>query len=78
MVAGLIDEPYLLTMEEISQLTLRQVVMLYYRKRDDKGKPLPLPYGFDDPEAEKKKVYEFWLYTGMEEEKARRLVYGSW
>ena len=51
--------------------------MLYYRRRDDKGVPLPLPYGFEDVEAEKKRAFDFYVYAGMDEDKAKELIYGS-
>lgn len=38
-MAGLIDEPYELSMDEITKLTLRQIEMMYYRKRNKHGVP---------------------------------------
>jgi len=37
------DKPYLLRPWEILELTDRQIVELYYRKRDDKGIPIDIP-----------------------------------
>ena len=37
------DKPYLLRPWEIEQLTDRQIVELYYRRRDDKGVPISNP-----------------------------------
>lgn len=37
------DKPYLLRPWEIEKLTDRQIVELYYRKRDDKGIPVNIP-----------------------------------
>jgi hypothetical protein len=37
------DKPYLLRPWEILDLTDRQIVDLYYRKRDDKGVPVEIP-----------------------------------
>lgn len=35
-MANLVDEPYCLTMEEVAKLTMRQVVLIYFRDRDRK------------------------------------------
>lgn len=77
LVAGLVDEPYCLTMREISRLTPRQIVGIYYRKRDDKGNPLPLPYAFDDGESERQQAVRFWVAQGKGEDEAREMIYGS-
>lgn len=37
------DKPYLLRPWEIEKLTDRQIVELYYRRRDDKGVPVNIP-----------------------------------
>jgi hypothetical protein len=37
------DKPYLLRPWEIEKLTDKQIVELYYRKRDDKGVPVNIP-----------------------------------
>lgn len=37
------DKPYLLRPWEIERLTDKQIVELYYRERDDKGIPIPIP-----------------------------------
>ena len=37
------DKPYLLRPWEIEKLTDRQIVELYYRRRDDKGIPVNIP-----------------------------------
>lgn len=37
------DKPYLLRPWEILQLTDRQIVEMYYRKRDEKGIPIESP-----------------------------------
>lgn len=37
------DAPYKLRPWEIARLTDRQIVDLYYRKRDKEGNPLPFP-----------------------------------
>jgi len=37
------DKPYLLRPWEILELTDKQIVELYYRKRDEKGIPLNIP-----------------------------------
>lgn len=37
------DKPYLLRPWEIERLTDKQIVELYYRKRDDKGIPVNIP-----------------------------------
>lgn len=36
MVAGLIDEPYCLSMDQVAKLTMRQVSLIYYRERNKK------------------------------------------
>jgi hypothetical protein len=35
------DKPYLLRPWEIERLTDKQIIEIYYRKRDDKGNPIP-------------------------------------
>ena len=40
---NLMDKPYLLRPWEIEKLTDRQIVELYYRRRDDKGVPVNIP-----------------------------------
>lgn len=46
MVVGLLDEPYRLTIDQVADLTVRQVYFMYYRARDKDGRPKPLPYYF--------------------------------
>lgn len=57
MVAGLIDEPYRLTMDQVADLTIRQITFIYYRERDKQGRPKTLPYFFGD-EAERTRSME--------------------
>lgn len=63
-------------MREIGRLTPRQVVGLYYRQRDDKGNPRPLPYAFDDGESEREQAMRFWMANGKTEDEAREMIYG--
>ena len=77
MVAGLVDEPYLLRMEDVAQLTPRQVSGIYYRPRNDKGAALPLPYAFETVAGAKAKAFEILTALGMTEDEARRKVYGN-
>ena len=46
----MIDEPYCLPIDQIANLTMRQVFLLYYRERDSKGIPRPIKqmYDYDD------------------------------
>jgi len=50
------DKPYLLRPWEIEQLTDRQIVELYYRKRDDKGVPISIPDEKHEWNTRKKKA----------------------
>lgn len=50
------DKPYLLRPWEIEKLTDRQIVELYYRKRDDKGVPISIPDEKHEWNARKKIV----------------------
>ena len=77
IVAGLIDEPYLLTMAEVSDLTPRQILGLYFRKRNPKGIALPLPYAWDDGESERQQAIRFWVSQGKTEEEAREMIHGG-
>lgn len=77
MVATLVDEPYLLTMDQVSELTPRQILGIYFRQRDPKGNPLPLPYAFDDGESDRQQAMRFWMANGKTEEEAREMIYGS-
>lgn len=77
MVATLVDEPYLLTMDQVADLTPRQILGIYFRKRDPKGNPLPLPYAFDDGESDREQAMRFWMANGKTEEEAREMIYGS-
>ena len=47
IVAGLLDEPFCLSMSEVSNLTMRQISLLYYRERDNKGIPRPIKQMYD-------------------------------
>jgi len=76
-VATLIDEPYLLTMNQVAELTPRQILGLYFRKRDPKGIALPLPYAWDDGESDREQAMRFWMANGKTEEEAREMIYGS-
>lgn len=66
IVVGLLDEPYLLRIEEVSLLTIRQIYFLYYRERDKDGKAKPLPYLFADPEDKKKAKIEQFIAFGKQ------------
>jgi hypothetical protein len=46
----LLDEPFFLPLESIANLTMRQIFLLYYRERDNKGVPRPIKqmYDYDD------------------------------
>jgi hypothetical protein len=46
----LLDEPFFLPLESIANLTMRQIFLLYYRERDNKGVPKPIRqmYDYDD------------------------------
>jgi len=46
----LLDEPFCLPLESIANLTMRQIFLLYYRERDNKGVPKPIKqmYDYDD------------------------------
>jgi hypothetical protein len=50
------DKPYLLRPWEIEKLTDRQIVELYYRKRDDKGIPITIPDQKHEWNTRKKRV----------------------
>lgn len=76
-MATLIDEPYLLTMNQVAELTPRQILGLYFRKRDPKGIALPLPYAWDDGESDRQQAVRFWMANGKTEEEAREMIYGS-
>ena len=41
------DEPFCLSMSEVSNLTMRQISLLYYRERDNKGIPRPIKQMYD-------------------------------
>lgn len=77
LIAGLVDEPYSLSMNSIAQLTLRQIVGIYYRERDEHGKPLPLPYGVAEQGDERTKAVKILIAMGFDPEDARNQVYGS-
>lgn len=77
MIATLVDEPYLLSMEQVADLTPRQILGIYFRKRDDKGNAIPLPYAWDDGEADRQQAVRFWVAQGKTEEEAREMIYGS-
>jgi len=77
MVATLIDEPYLLSMEQVADLTPRQILGIYFRKRDEKGNAIPLPYAWDDGESDRQQAVRFWVAQGKSEEEAREMIYGS-
>jgi hypothetical protein len=77
MVATLVDEPYLLSMDQVANLTPRQISGIYLRKRDQKGTAVPLPYAFDDGEEERQQAVRFWMAQGMSEEEAKERIYGS-
>ena len=76
-MATLLGEPYCLPMRDVVRLTPRQIVGLYHRKQDDKGNLVPLPYAFDDGEAEKEQAVRFWMASGMTEDEAREKIYGQ-
>ncbi len=46
----MLDEPFCLPLESIANLTMRQIFLLYYRERDNKGVPKPIKqmYDYDD------------------------------
>jgi hypothetical protein len=50
------DKPYLLRPWEIEKLTDRQIVELYYRRRDDKGIPITIPDQKHEWNTRKKKA----------------------
>lgn len=52
------DKPYLLRPWEILELTDKQIVDLYYRKRDDKGVPIETPQQKAEWETRKKPMSE--------------------
>ncbi len=59
MIASLVDEPYCLSMDEVAKLTMRQVVLIYFRDRDRKtGVP--------------KRIDPTWETEIDEEEEARK------
>jgi len=35
-VANLVDEPYCMSLDDVAKLTMRQVVLIYFRERDRK------------------------------------------
>ena len=49
----LLEDPYFLTIEEVADLTVRQITFLYYRERTKEGKAKTLPYYFKS-EADKR------------------------
>lgn len=64
MIVGLLDEPYNLTMEDVSKLTIRQINFLYYRERQKDGRPRVLPYYFQDKEENRKQQIEMFRAFG--------------
>jgi transcription termination factor NusB len=51
-------------MDEVSELTVRQISFLYGRDRDKEGKPRPLPYYFKDEETTKMEKIEYFRAFG--------------
>lgn len=64
-------------MGQISRLTLKQVLCIYYRERDEHGKPLPLPYGIQEQGDERTRAVKILIAMGIDPEEARSKVYGS-
>lgn len=72
-MANLVDEPYCLSMDEISKLTMRQIVLIYFRDRDRKtGAPKRIdptwstrePEQEDDLEDAKKQFFSIGSFLG--------------
>lgn len=65
-------------MDEVSELTVRQISFLYGRERDKDGKPKVLPYYFKDPEdakAEKIAYFrQFGRTLGKSEDEINQLI----
>lgn len=51
-------------MDEVSELTVRQISFLYGRQRDKEGKPRPLPYYFKDEETAKEEKIAYMRAFG--------------
>jgi hypothetical protein len=53
-------------MQEISELTVRQLSFLYGRERDKDGKPKVLPYYFKDKETAKNEKIAYFIQFGKQ------------
>jgi hypothetical protein len=63
----LLDEPFCLPLESIANLTMRQIFLLYYRERDNKGVPKPIKqmYDYDEDGTPIDRSKDDFLNLGM-------------
>lgn len=55
-------------MHDVSQLTMRQIALIYYRKRDKKGVPRPIKSGRKKEFDEKEMFFKMGRDLGMSDE----------
>ncbi len=66
LVAGLSDEPYCLSADDISKLTMRQIVTIYYRKRDKHGVPRKIDaHWYEGDEVDTRGAYKQFMEMGL-------------
>lgn len=63
LVANLIDEPYCLSMDSIAKLTMRQVILLYFRPRDKNGVPKRISSTWSEEATDP--LYERFISLGL-------------
>lgn len=56
----------MLTLDQVADLTVRQITFLYYRERDKDGKPKPLPYYFKDKQEEMEEKIAYFRMFGTQ------------
>lgn len=65
-------------MEQVADLTVRQIYFLYFRERDKEGRPKALPYYFKDKaDDQAEKIAYFRLFgqqLGKSEEEIEKLI----
>lgn len=74
----LLEEPYFLTIDEVADLTVRQISFLYYRERTKEGKAKTLPYYFkteEDKKQEKINMFKaFGKQLGKTDEEIQQMI----
>ena len=79
MVASLLDsDSYGMTIDEIADLTVRQITFLYYRDRDKEGKPKILPYYFIEKEEKLAAQYAHFVAMGKQLGKSDEEIEEIW